>query len=574
MKPVIICVDDEKAILSSLEQQIKHWFAGQYECELAQGGEEALLLVDELLEANRRIALIISDQIMPGIQGDELLVLLHQKLPEVPKILLTGQANFAAIQNAISNARLYRYISKPWEENDLMLTIQDALTSFARQLQLIEHNRLLHSLAEATQQISSQIHFSSFASLLLESAIRTIGAQDGYLVLCKDKKWFVAAAISSESSKNQNLQYWVQNKNFELLQSVLTKIQEVQGQDHPYRFSRLFAPISRKGKNLGFLFLEFFQPDPIFYSNRLEVLQMLANQAAICLENLQLYHYLAVQAQALRREKQKVEIINQVLNEKNKNITDSIQYARRIQEAIMPERSFLQQYFPNSFILYQPKDIVSGDFFWWVEKEHTFIIAAVDCTGHGVPGAFMSVIGSNLLNQIVNEYGITEPDAILQYLDHRVRIVLKQDDYGARDLLGNDSMELALCAYERTTRTLKFAGANRPLYLVHDGQLLEVPPTKVSIGGKKNEQSLFFRLHTFKINPGDCLYICTDGIADQLGGPEHKRFSTKRLKDLILALQRLPFVEQPHIISETIKEWRGLQEEQIDDILIIGILFE
>jgi serine phosphatase RsbU (regulator of sigma subunit)/FixJ family two-component response regulator len=575
MKPVIICVDDEKLVLSSLEQQINNWFAKKYDCELAQGGEEAILLVNELLNDNKRIALIISDQIMPGMRGDELLVFLHQKLPQVPKILLTGQASIPDIQNAISNARLYRYVQKPWVEHDLMLTLEDALLSYNRQVQLLEHNRLLRSLAKATQMISGEINYSTLCKLLVENAVQTIGAKEGYLAILKNNQWFIASAFAIDRQKNYTLQGLVQEKNLQLLQTILQRIREVQNPNHPSRLYRVIARITRKNKSLGFLFLELKEADPALYESQLEVLQMLASQGAISLENAELYQRLAEQTLELQKEKEKVEQINMIIEEKNKGITDSIRYARRIQEAIMPDKAFLQQYFPNSFVLYQPKDIVSGDFFWWLEKGTTFIIAAVDCTGHGVPGAFMSVIGSNFLNQIINEYGITEPDAILQYLNHRVRLALKQDIYGDEELLGNDGMELALCAYDSQTRTLKFAGANRPLYVVHREQLLELPPTKIPIGGrKKNESEPVFQLHTMEVQTGDTIYICTDGIADQFGGPEQKRFSTKRLKDMLLSIQELSFPEQAQTISQTVEHWRGQKEEQIDDILIIGIRFD
>jgi histidine kinase len=575
MKPVIICVDDEKIALSSLEQQINNWFAKQYDCELAQGAEEAILLVEELLNENKRIALIISDQIMPGMHGDELLVHLHQKLPDAPKILLTGQANITAIQNAISKARLYRYVPKPWEEYDLMLTLEDALLSYNRQIQLREHNRLLRSLAKAMQTISGEINYSTLCNLLVENAVEAIGAKEGYLALLKNKQWFIASAFSIEPPKNDRLQTLLREKNLELLQNILQRIKEVQNPNHPCRLYRTVARIARKNRSLGFLFLELKEADPALYDNQLEILQMLASQAAISLENAELYQRLAEQTLELQKEKEKVEKINLIIEEKNKGITDSIRYARRIQEAILPDKLLLQQYFPNSFVLYQPKDIVSGDFFWWIEKGETFIIAAVDCTGHGVPGAFMSVIGSNFLNQIVMEYDITEPDAILQYLNHRVRVALKQDVYGEAELLGNDGMELALCAYHRTTRTLKFAGANRPLYLIHQEQLLELLPTKIPIGGgRKNEEEPVFQLHTMQMQKDDVIYICTDGIADQFGGPEQKRFSTKRLKHMLLAIQKLSFPEQAQAISQTLERWRGQKEEQIDDILIIGIRFD
>ncbi len=155
-KPVIICVDDEKIILDSLEQQILNRLGNEYDCELAEGGEEGLEIIEDLLREGRSIAVIISDQLMPGMKGDEFLIRAHSILPETQKILLTGQASFESVKNAINKARLYRYINKPWEENDLMLTVEEAGRSFMNQIQLIEYNRMLRTLNKATQEISGE----------------------------------------------------------------------------------------------------------------------------------------------------------------------------------------------------------------------------------------------------------------------------------------------------------------------------------------------------------------------------------------------------------------------------------
>ncbi len=254
------------------------------------------------------------------------------------------------------------------------------------------------------------------------------------------------------------------------------------------------------------------------------------------------------------------------LEEKNKDITDSIRYAKRIQNAIMPPEDEI----PDSFVLFKPKDIVSGDFYWYNILERKVFIAAVDCTGHGVPGAFMSFIGYNSLYKIVNEYHITEAAAILDHLNDEIYRTLH---FQTRVEEVKDGMDLALIVYDRETRILEYAGAHNPLYLIRRGELQEIKADRFSIGMTSLDAGRKFTNHKLSMEPGDMTYIFSDGYADQFGGPDGKKFKTRQLKQLFLKISAFDLEKQKKILDETIEKWRG-SEAQVDDILVIGTKFK
>jgi len=286
--------------------------------------------------------------------------------------------------------------------------------------------------------------------------------------------------------------------------------------------------------------------------------------------------YIKIRERALKREnailEEKVRIRTALvvsqkeeLAQKNKDITDSIRYAKRIQFAILPEESP----FPETFILFKPKDIVSGDFYWFTEVGDKEFFSAVDCTGHGVPGAFMSIIGHNSLTKIVREYGILEPGKILTQLNKEVLDTLQQrTDSG--DVY--DGMDLALVSYDRKESFLEYSGAFNPLYLIRSGEILETKADKVSIGRSSLNTEVEFTNNRIEVQKGDTVYLFSDGYADQFGGELMKKFKYKNLKELILKIQPETMADQRSILDQTIEQWRG-DVEQIDDILVIGRRF-
>lgn len=257
---------------------------------------------------------------------------------------------------------------------------------------------------------------------------------------------------------------------------------------------------------------------------------------------------------------------NDIIEEKNKDITDSINYAKKIQEAILPHPELKERLFPDSFVLFQPRDIVSGDFYWFCEKNGKKLIAAVDCTGHGVPGAFMSMIGNAFLNQIVNEKGITKPSEILDMLREMIITSLKQTGAVGEN---KDGMDISLLCFDE--KGVQYAGAHNPLWIVRgkDTGVEELKADKQPIGIYTGKHQPFTN-HEIAVKPGDCLYISTDGFADQMGGTTGKKLKYKAFKELLLTMYDFPMKEQENVLKKTMRDWKG-NYDQTDDILVIGI---
>ncbi len=311
-----------------------------------------------------------------------------------------------------------------------------------------------------------------------------------------------------------------------------------------------------------------FQIKPPFYLSWWFILSI------IFLAGFVIFMYIKIRERALKREnrilEEKVrirteEVVAQKeeLAQKNKDITDSIRYAKRIQFAILPPKSP----FPGTFIFFKPKDIVSGDFYWFSEVKGLEFTAAVDCTGHGVPGAFMSIIGHNSLNRIVNQYGIHDPGKILSALNIEVVETLKSHEEG--DVY--DGMDLSLISYNKAAGEVKYAGAYNSLYMVRKGELIETKADRQPIGlaGGKVKK---FTTQTIKLQSGDMIYLFSDGYADQFGGEQLKKFKSKNLKELLVRISGEPVEKQRTLLDEAIEKWRG-KVEQVDDILIIGRRF-
>ena len=256
----------------------------------------------------------------------------------------------------------------------------------------------------------------------------------------------------------------------------------------------------------------------------------------------------------------------EIVETQNKEIKDSILYAKRIQEAILPSQDEISKAFPDSFVLFKPRDIVSGDFYWFSEKHGKLVIAVADCTGHGVPGAFMSMIGNTLLNEIVNEKEVIEPYHILFQLRENIMKCLKQTGAEGEN---KDGMDIALCVFDRTNLHLEFAGANNPLYLISEEELLEIKGDKQPIGVYAGETKPFTN-HLKVLKKGDCIYIASDGYADQFGGTNGKKFKYKQMKDLLVSSKNMSMQEQKIVLENNIEQWRG-DLEQVDDILMLGI---
>lgn len=339
--------------------------------------------------------------------------------------------------------------------------------------------------------------------------------------------------------------------------------------------SIIYIPLRAKNRNIGVLTVQSYKENA-YTEYHLNILRNLAIYSAIAVDNAYAY--------------EKIELINTEVQMSNKKIMSSMNYAKRIQNAILPHRSAIEDAFEDSFVLFKPKDIVSGDFFWFSERGNKKFIAAVDCTGHGVPGAFMSMIGNNLLSEIVNDLDIESPDKILTELHKRVRLALRQQETENRD-----GMDMALCVIDEDAGTLEFAGAKNPLLFIgydDDGKVMlnTIKGDKMPIGGMQREAERIFSKHTLQIREENIVlaggnengnyevkkmplpktfYIFSDGYQDQFGGRKSRKFMMKNFRRLLERIHDQPMAKQRDTLKEIIEMWME-GEQQTDDILVIG----
>jgi serine phosphatase RsbU (regulator of sigma subunit) len=276
-----------------------------------------------------------------------------------------------------------------------------------------------------------------------------------------------------------------------------------------------------------------------------------------------------IKTRKLLREKEQafelIELQKFELELKDKDITDSLIYAQRIQEALLPSETYFRKHFADSFILFKPKNIVSGDFYWIGEKVDKVFVVAADCTGHGVPGALMSMIGLKLIEKTINEDNVEIPSKILAVMNKGLeKTFSREKNIGT---IIRDGMDIGLCVIDRKRKKLEYAGAFFPLYLIRNGSLVETSADKIIIG--MNPEELPYTDHEIDLLDDDIFYIFSDGYVDQFGGSENKKFMYRRFRYLLMTIHGFPVNDQKAILEENIKTWMGANE-QVDDMMVIG----
>ncbi len=292
-----------------------------------------------------------------------------------------------------------------------------------------------------------------------------------------------------------------------------------------------------------------------------QMLEALQEKEKLILEqNEMLEKQVAARTVEVLRQKELIEI-------KNREIIDSIHYAKHVQEAIMPAQGRIHDLFPESFVLYLPKDIVAGDFYWMEHTGDLKILAIADCTGHGVAGALMSMVGMSLLNQLVFEKGIAMPGAMLEQLHQQVVTSLKQQDTNS-----SEGMDISICTYNHQSGKLWYAGANRSLLLVRNEETIEYHGNKYPVGGLQILHQEPVNQYELTPRPGDSYYLFTDGYADQFGGEQNKKMMTRKFRETLFSIRHLPMQEQRQYLFDFFHAWKGSQE-QVDDVLVTGFKF-
>jgi serine phosphatase RsbU (regulator of sigma subunit) len=284
-------------------------------------------------------------------------------------------------------------------------------------------------------------------------------------------------------------------------------------------------------------------------------------------QNIKLEETVQERTREIAQQNQLLEHQKAEITQKSNDILDSIHYAKRIQTTILPAESRLNELFDEHFVFYRPKDIVSGDFYWAREVQEKMIFSAIDCTGHGVPGALVSIVGNNGLLRAVNEFKLTEPSAILDKLREIVINAFRSE--GTLDV--KDGMDIALCSIDYKTGELKFAGANNECVIIRNGEIIELKPDKQPIGLFVDAKP--FKQTSFQLEPGDCIYLYTDGYVDQFGGDKGKKYKSKPFKAMISKICHLPMSEQYQKVQLEFDTWKA-NVEQVDDVCVFAVKFK
>jgi serine phosphatase RsbU (regulator of sigma subunit) len=271
----------------------------------------------------------------------------------------------------------------------------------------------------------------------------------------------------------------------------------------------------------------------------------------------------ASQTLEIREQKERVEQQNERVTELYNDLQASIDYAQRLQSTILPSEEAIREVFQQQFVMFRPKATVSGDFYWFANKGKKLMFAAADCTGHGVPGAFMSLVGHNALNQATKVYN--KPSQVLNTVNRLSAQALRANE----NHLVKDGMDIALCTIDMDAMELEFSGAQNPVYVVRGEELIELSGDAFSIGSYVNGEREFTGKKC-ELKSGDCIYAFSDGYADQFGGPAGKKFMRKQFRQLLLEINTLPMNEQLERVEQRFDDWRG-EQEQVDDVLVIGV---
>ena len=271
-------------------------------------------------------------------------------------------------------------------------------------------------------------------------------------------------------------------------------------------------------------------------------------------------------------QNQNLEIYEQYqkIDYQNKEITGSIRYAGKIQRAALSDIGIYSKYLSGFFILYKPRDIVSGDFYWISESKNKLLIASVDCTGHGVPGGFLSMLGISFLNEIVKELGKThEKNLAADILNElRKKIITTLSTHGEEER--KDGMDMSLAIIDKENMQLNFAGANNPSYIIRDAKITKIEADRMPVGSNKKLNNIPFKNKYISLKKNDCIYLFSDGYADQFGGKNQKKFNSRRFREMLIHIHTHPMSEQKQIADKIFHKWMG-ENEQIDDVLLIGI---
>lgn len=451
--------------------------------------------------------------------------------------------------------------------------IPEAILHFKKAIDIAHHYKMLDSeITGLTHLAESYAHINDFKNAHVNYSQALLLATSNNL-LVEEKDALKSLVDLFETEKNYTDAYYAL-KRYKIINDSLFNIEKINSiNDIEHKLQ-----LTEKEKIIVQQNLSLEKEKVALASSKNNTLLLIAGLVIVGIAFLFLFYYSRKTKKLfslIKKQKKEVELQKEIIETKNKDVMDSIHYAKYIQGSMLPSIKTMNHLFPENFVLYKPKDVVAGDFYWTEVIDNKPVLAVCDCTGHGVPGAMVSIVACNALNRAVKEFNMSNPALIFDKVNELMQETFSKSDYEV-----NDGMDGVLCVFDYENKKLHVAAANNPVWIVsppnistnlweESWQLSQVPPDKRPVG-KFKEDAPSFSLKTINVEKGEMVYLFSDGYADQFGGPKGKKFKYKQLQDLLSSIAKLPLLEQHSFLNKTLSNWQN-NLDQVDDILIIGI---
>jgi len=510
-RPLVLLLDENKEELGKLAELLNVRLSSEARLVSVSAAADVLLRVKDAQQSP--VALVIAAEEALGFKGHEVLAQVHNLNPFVTKLLLVRKPIIETLPRLVNQTVHSHMLVAPWEPGQLFSVVDTALQAYRKRSDLDTEAHLLNNVLTASGDLLAQSEPEAMLEHLLYNLVELTQCDRVIYIRKKDGHLEVGGVQALNSFTHSQIHQEWQANEAKFTEDVLSRFNETLEASAGKYPSRMVVPVSRKGETIGYMLLENPDTNHRFTPAQAHAVQLLSSLTALNHEFvtriLTAETKLQKGANATGGDEATIQELKALLHSKDLKINEGLHYALRIQESLTSDFKLTNYFFPESFVLIQPKEVVSGDFYWVAEKFGNFHIAAVDCTGHGVPGAFMSVIGTNHLNATIQEFLLKTPADILESLHGKVQTALSQHKEYADT---NDGMDVGLCMIDTQDRLLQFAGAGRPAYIVRtNGELIELKGSPQSVGSQRlSTKSLKIENHHYFYQAGDMLYLFTD----------------------------------------------------------------
>ncbi len=560
--PVILIIDDDKAILDLLEDQIHHWSGERFDVEAAMSGEEAMALVKELDGRLVPIAVIICDHQLPDIAGDDLLLKLEPLCPDAYKIFLTGNQSSETFAAAVNKIKLYRYLTKPWNEEDLLRIVETAVKSYLQKRETEELVRMVRSFVRSMQEVHGDSDPVRIVNRHIQNIAEQMRAEKVYYLTTEKGRLNVALAASYSPDETKRLHAALQSDHDSINKTVLLRVTDTLNAD-VFPGYRLVVPVQKHGAGVSYLFLENPGSQRKFTHNQYELLQLFAAQLGVSLENARLFERLEKRTRELEANRERDEENQMMMELSRKELNDYRATASNMQRVYLPPPQALKSIFPESFVFHRPADEVAGDLYWFTERFYKCMLAVASSNLKSIDAGFLSVSALTLLNQIAHEYAISDPDVALDYFNRKLTEALSPQRAFSRPV----ELKMSYCIIDQADDVLHFAGAGLPMLHFRGSKATYVPGKPVAmaqIGPDGAIPFLDLPVHTQLLQDGDVIYLYTESAITAFVGPPEIPKRVERFHDFLNRLRPMTMDEQLEELNKLFKPSKPM------DCLILG----